>query len=171
MSYHNLCDSKTGSQLLCHHYLINYAINYIPLCYIYVRTNEGVNTWIFPRIEKMGVLGLPRLVAIAVGLGLFLNATVLCNGGRTSTFVRKLEESEDMPLDSDVFQLPSGYNAPQQVKHLQHKLFLIFLLLLILKTSKASSVCLFILYARFISLDNCKHLVCFLHFKILVLLL
>ncbi|KAL9684310.1 hypothetical protein QQ045_021745 [Rhodiola kirilowii] len=38
-----------------------------------------------------------------------------CHAGVTSRFVRKLEESQDMPLDSDVFRVPPGYNAPQQV--------------------------------------------------------
>ncbi|XP_071726064.1 purple acid phosphatase-like [Rutidosis leptorrhynchoides] len=37
------------------------------------------------------------------------------NGGSTSEFVRKNEKTIDMPLDSDVFLEPSGYNAPQQV--------------------------------------------------------
>uniref|UniRef100_A0A7N0SZT2 acid phosphatase n=1 Tax=Kalanchoe fedtschenkoi TaxID=63787 RepID=A0A7N0SZT2_KALFE len=38
-----------------------------------------------------------------------------CNGGVTSRFVRKPEESQDMPLDADVLRVPPGYNAPQQV--------------------------------------------------------
>ncbi|KAI3446155.1 hypothetical protein Pfo_002820 [Paulownia fortunei] len=37
------------------------------------------------------------------------------SGGITSSFVRKVEESVDMPLYSDVFRVPPGYNAPQQV--------------------------------------------------------
>lgn len=49
-------------------------------------------------------------------LGLALNSLVLfCNGGRTSSYVRRLEATVDMPLDSDVFRVPPGYNAPQQV--------------------------------------------------------
>ncbi|XAR72784.1 4-nitrophenylphosphatase [Bertholletia excelsa] len=48
-------------------------------------------------------------------LGIFLNLVALCNAGTTSAFVRKLEETVDMPLDADVFKVPSGYNAPQQV--------------------------------------------------------
>ncbi|KAJ4962856.1 hypothetical protein NE237_022795 [Protea cynaroides] len=40
---------------------------------------------------------------------------LLCNGGITSSFVRNIEKSVDMPLDSDVFRVPTGYNAPQQV--------------------------------------------------------
>ncbi|XP_059647637.1 purple acid phosphatase-like [Cornus florida] len=61
----------------------------------------------------MGELGFSWSV-LAV-LGLALNAAVLCNGGITSTFVRKVEKSVDMQLDSDVFKVPPGYNAPQQV--------------------------------------------------------
>jgi len=47
--------------------------------------------------------------------------SLLCNGGITSRYVRKLEATVDMPLDSDVFRVPCGYNAPQQV----HKSFLL----------------------------------------------
>ncbi|XP_020697635.1 purple acid phosphatase 2-like [Dendrobium catenatum] len=39
----------------------------------------------------------------------------LCDAGKTSAFVRKDEKAVDMPLDSDVFRVPPGYNAPQQV--------------------------------------------------------
>ncbi|KAI7748308.1 hypothetical protein M8C21_012115, partial [Ambrosia artemisiifolia] len=39
----------------------------------------------------------------------------LSNGGITSSFVRNAERSIDMPFDSDVFRVPPGYNAPQQV--------------------------------------------------------
>lgn len=39
----------------------------------------------------------------------------LSYGGVTSSYKRKLEATVDMPLDSDVFKVPSGYNAPQQV--------------------------------------------------------
>jgi hypothetical protein len=38
-----------------------------------------------------------------------------CQGGVTSKYRRQLEASVDMPLDSDVFRVPAGYNAPQQV--------------------------------------------------------
>lgn len=44
-----------------------------------------------------------------------LNLVDICNGGVTSSFVRKVEKTIDMPLDSDVFKVPPGYNAPQQV--------------------------------------------------------
>lgn len=39
----------------------------------------------------------------------------LCNCGITSSYVRNDDLSLDMPLDSDVFRVPPGYNAPQQV--------------------------------------------------------
>lgn len=48
----------------------------------------------------------------------------VCNGGITSSFVRNSDLSRDMPLDSDVFRVPPGYNAPQQVCFL---FFLFFL--------------------------------------------
>ncbi|KZV26203.1 Purple acid phosphatase precursor [Dorcoceras hygrometricum] len=56
--------------------------------------------------------GAPFVLAF---LGVFVNAALLCNGGSTSAFVRKVEKTIDMPLDSDVFRVPPGYNAPQQV--------------------------------------------------------
>ncbi|KAL4556418.1 hypothetical protein LXL04_039069 [Taraxacum kok-saghyz] len=40
---------------------------------------------------------------------------LLSKGGITSTFIRNEEKSLDMPLESDVFRVSSGYNAPQQV--------------------------------------------------------
>lgn len=51
-------------------------------------------------------------------LGLVLNVAVISNAGKSSSFVRKVEKSVDMPLDSDVFRLPPGHNAPQQVPFL-----------------------------------------------------
>ncbi|KAH0648912.1 hypothetical protein KY285_034160 [Solanum tuberosum] len=53
---------------------------------------------------------------ILVVLGLIVSESVLCNGGVTSSFVRKVEKTIDMPLDSDVFSVPPGHNAPQQKK-------------------------------------------------------
>jgi hypothetical protein len=55
------------------------------------------------------------LLLLSLALILILNLVFVCNGGTTSIFVRKIEKSVDMPLDSDVFHVPSGYNAPQQV--------------------------------------------------------
>ncbi|KAF8013517.1 hypothetical protein BT93_I1379 [Corymbia citriodora subsp. variegata] len=68
----------------------------------------------------MAVLGSSSYCSVAVVgavlvLVLVLNGADLCNGGKTSTFVRKVEKTVDMPLDSDVFRVPPGYNAPQQV--------------------------------------------------------
>jgi hypothetical protein len=64
---------------------------------------------------KMGLLGSFSSRSSLVALVLVLSVVVVCNGGKTSTFVRKVEKTMDMPLDSDVFQAPPGYNAPQQV--------------------------------------------------------
>ncbi|KAL4360450.1 hypothetical protein GQ457_04G001850 [Hibiscus cannabinus] len=56
----------------------------------------------------------PRVVVI-VFIALVLSSAELCNGGKTSIYARKPEKTGDMPLHSDVFRVPSGHNAPQQV--------------------------------------------------------
>lgn len=66
-------------------------------------------------------IGMPRLawplssmaalVDVVLVMGLVLNVAVVCNGGKTSTFVRKVDLSADMPLHSDVFQVPPSYNV------------------------------------------------------------
>ncbi|GAA0184323.1 phosphatase [Lithospermum erythrorhizon] len=56
-----------------------------------------------------------RSLIVFVALILVFNIATLCNGGSTSRYVRKLAKGDDMPLDSDVFRVPRGYNAPQQV--------------------------------------------------------
>lgn len=55
------------------------------------------------------------IFCVFIVLGLIINQAVICHGGTTSKFVRKVEKTIDMPLDSDVFSIPPGYNAPQQV--------------------------------------------------------
>lgn len=70
-------------------------------------------------VQRTGILCLISVLIAAV-----LNTAVLCNGGDTSSFVRKAEKSGDMPLDSDVFAVPPGYNAPQQVSVHPPHLFL-----------------------------------------------
>ncbi|XP_019165536.1 PREDICTED: purple acid phosphatase 2-like [Ipomoea nil] len=62
-------------------------------------------------------MGAPRTryYVVAVVLGVVLSAAILCSAGISSSYVRKVEKSADMPLDSDVFRVPPGYNAPQQV--------------------------------------------------------
>ncbi|KAL1831528.1 hypothetical protein ACET3Z_001179 [Daucus carota] len=59
----------------------------------------------------MGFVSSGFVVAVVV----LLSSSVLCNGGITSSFVRKVEKTIDMPFHSDVFSVPPGYNAPQQV--------------------------------------------------------
>ncbi|KAK4274811.1 hypothetical protein QN277_017983 [Acacia crassicarpa] len=51
---------------------------------------------------------------VMVGFLYIINANV-SEGGITSSFLRSYNYSRDMPLDSDVFRVPPGYNAPQQV--------------------------------------------------------
>lgn len=55
-------------------------------------------------------------VLVLALLGLCLCAAPVCEGGITSSYVRNKDLVHDMPLDSDVFRVPPGYNAPQQVK-------------------------------------------------------
>jgi len=64
----------------------------------------------------LGAKSFCCFAAMAAALVLILlNVAVVCHGGKTSSFIRKVERAEDMPLHSDVFAAPSGYNAPQQV--------------------------------------------------------
>lgn len=46
---------------------------------------------------------------------MMMNGLEFCYGGITSSYVREKNLSLDMPLHSDVFTVPAGYNAPQQV--------------------------------------------------------
>jgi len=74
----------------------------------------GKHKMLNSNLKKMGSAPSSSSVVFAV-LFLVLNVPVLCHGGKTSSFVRKVEKTVDMPLDSDVFRVPPGYNAPQQV--------------------------------------------------------
>ncbi|KAF9676059.1 hypothetical protein SADUNF_Sadunf09G0099100 [Salix dunnii] len=74
----------------------------------------GKHKMLHSNLKKMGSSPSSSSVVFAV-LFLFFNTAVLCHGGKTSSFVRKVEKTVDMPLDSDVFRVPPGYNAPQQV--------------------------------------------------------
>lgn len=60
------------------------------------------------RRSSTALSGLLLLVAVAVFAG-------RCEAGTSSSFERKIEGSVDMNFDSDVFAVPPGYNAPQQV--------------------------------------------------------
>lgn len=69
--------------------------------------------WTLDLQIEMGIrwycAGFFLLVVVALDAGYF------CDGGVTSSFARTNSISADMPLDSDVFRVPPGYNAPQQV--------------------------------------------------------
>lgn len=63
-------------------------------------------------------------VFLVVGV-IILKGSEFCEGSKTSSFCRtKNDISLDMPLSSDVFQLPPRYNAPQQVCNQHILLFL-----------------------------------------------
>ncbi|KAK7825122.1 purple acid phosphatase 2 [Quercus suber] len=64
----------------------------------------------------MGVVSWDHIVLVTLFLVFFILSDLeLCNGGITSSYVRNDDLSLDMPIDSDVFRIPPGYNAPQQV--------------------------------------------------------
>ncbi|XP_020101512.1 purple acid phosphatase 2-like [Ananas comosus] len=58
----------------------------------------------------MGKVTMMLAIALVI-----LHLVSRCRGGVTSSYRRKLEASVDMPLNSDVFRRPPGYNAPEQV--------------------------------------------------------
>ena len=59
--------------------------------------------------------GLKMLFKILVLSVLVLSCASHGNAGVTSSFVRSEWPAVDIPLDSEVFAAPKGYNAPQQV--------------------------------------------------------
>jgi hypothetical protein len=61
-----------------------------------------------------------RLGLLQVVLVLFAAVLLVADAGVTSEYRRKLEATVEMPLDADVFRVPLGYNAPQQVR-LRHR--------------------------------------------------
>ena len=70
--------------------------------------------------KKMGLTWHGGGVGVSLLLALIFvfsfGEVCFCEGGRTSAFVRNNDYfSQDMPIDSDVFRVPPGYNAPQQV--------------------------------------------------------
>lgn len=52
---------------------------------------------------------------LAFALCIFISCLSFGNAGITSTFIRSEWPSIDMPLDNEVFAIPKGHNAPQQV--------------------------------------------------------
>ena len=64
----------------------------------------------------MSALWMVAMVFVLLNIG-------LCNGGKTSPYVRKLYASEDLPKDT--FPSPPGFNAPEQV--LSSTFFMFFL--------------------------------------------
>ncbi|CAN6821172.1 unnamed protein product [Brassica oleracea] len=57
----------------------------------------------------------------SIGSGVLLSSShdslvLFCHGSTTSSYVRRLQATLDMPLDSDVFRVSPGCNAPKQVQ-------------------------------------------------------
>ncbi|KAJ6852425.1 purple acid phosphatase 2 [Iris pallida] len=65
--------------------------------------------------EREREMGSNSLSMLLVSFFILVGCAVQSHGGKTSNFVRKDEKAIDMALDSDVFTVPTGYNAPQQV--------------------------------------------------------
>ncbi|XP_009335656.2 purple acid phosphatase 2 [Pyrus x bretschneideri] len=66
-------------------------------------------------VQKSTGMRKAGMSSAGVVLGMLLIVLEVCDGGITSSYVRNDDLSLDMPLDSDVFRVPPGYNAPQQV--------------------------------------------------------
>lgn len=70
--------------------------------------------WIFCLVCKVaGMAPIKQFLLVFILAGLIV--CISAEDGVTSRYVRRLQASVDMPMDSDVFQVPPGYNAPQQV--------------------------------------------------------
>lgn len=63
------------------------------------------------------------LLHLFFSLSVFL--TLIDNGsaGVTSSFIRNEFPAVDIPLENEVFAVPKGYNAPQQVSYFTFVLF------------------------------------------------
>ncbi|XP_050212903.1 bifunctional purple acid phosphatase 26-like [Mercurialis annua] len=55
------------------------------------------------------------MMKLICALLVLLGSLKIGNGGITSSFIRSQWPSIDIPLDNQVFDVPTGYNAPQQV--------------------------------------------------------
>lgn len=76
----------------------------------------------------MGNLKLQSLfLQLAFAFCVFISSLSFGDAGITSTFIRSEWPSIDIPLDHEVFAVPQGYNAPQQVK-----LLILFILIFFL---------------------------------------
>ena len=71
--------------------------------------------------KKMGSM-IPQFLLIGCVLFSFMNNAY---AGVTSSFIRSEWPSVDIPLDNEVFAVPSGYNAPQQVSFLGYLEYMI----------------------------------------------
>lgn len=102
-----------------------------------------------PFSSKVGIL--------ASVLGLVLLAAGLCNAGISSSFVRKAEKSVDMPLDSDVFAEPPGYNSPQQVTF--YPFSFLFLVYDLIVYRSVCGVCVLLMPVVYFRLNLCSRFI------------
>ncbi|XP_010557615.1 PREDICTED: bifunctional purple acid phosphatase 26 [Tarenaya hassleriana] len=58
---------------------------------------------------------MARITGLTLAFSVFLGLLCYGEAGITSTFVRSEWPSVDIPLSHEVFKVPKGYNAPQQV--------------------------------------------------------
>ncbi|MQL83090.1 hypothetical protein Taro_015581, partial [Colocasia esculenta] len=81
-------------------------------CSLAERRIEGIK--IFKAMVKLA--GFPRLISSFLLSYLVLLGSLDCAiSGITSSFIRTQWPAQDIPLDDEVFAVPKGYNAPQQV--------------------------------------------------------
>lgn len=55
------------------------------------------------------------LFVSSVMVSMLVSKVTITYAGETSSYMRKLSASQDMPIDSKAFEIPEGFNAPQQV--------------------------------------------------------
>ena len=68
---------------------------------------------IMPKVVETQSMLLQLILVFVIFLGFVKNG----NAGITSAFIRSEWPSIDIPLDNEVFAVPKGYNAPQQVSN------------------------------------------------------
>lgn len=97
------------------------------------RTGDCGSPFVKSKFYQIHFCGNPKRMGIELEksarvashvLILILSLAKFVYGGITSDYVRSTNLSADMPLDSDVFRVPPGYNAPQQASSLFSSSFL-----------------------------------------------
>ena len=66
-----------------------------------------------PKVVEIQSMVLQLILLFVIFSGFVKNG----NAGITSAFIRSEWPSIDIPLDNEVFAVPEGHNAPQQVRN------------------------------------------------------